>query len=171
MHQYFIVQCFWFECVIRNLKMYMIYQQCMAGCGFGSLQIKITESFLSKPVYVWILVSFLQLCISSFCWWAGTHSVVEMSLNEELVQATNDSFWEIGKYSRTVKRIDNGKALCDNLRQLIQQRSEIETSYAKNLTNWSKKWNEFLEKGIKNFFLSLRETINDDFAHNLFFRF
>ncbi|XP_034334079.2 protein kinase C and casein kinase substrate in neurons protein 1 isoform X5 [Magallana gigas] len=70
-----------------------------------------------------------------------------MSLNEELVQATNDSFWEIGKYSRTVKRIDNGKALCDSLRQLIQQRSEIETSYAKNLSSWSKKWNEFLDKG------------------------
>lgn len=151
MHQYFIVQCFWFACVIRNFKMYMNHQQCIAGCGFRSLQIKISESFLSKPVYVWILVSFLQLCIASFCWWAGTHSVVEMSLNEELVQATNDSFWEIGKYSRTVKRIDNGKALCDNLRQLIQQRSEIETSYAKNLTNWSKKWNEFLDKGINIF--------------------
>nr|XP_022335349.1 protein kinase C and casein kinase substrate in neurons protein 1-like isoform X3 [Crassostrea virginica] len=70
-----------------------------------------------------------------------------MSLNEDLVQASNDSFWEIGKYSRTVKRIDNGKALCDSLRQLIQQRSEIETSYAKSLTNWSKKWNEFLDRG------------------------
>ncbi|XP_048781250.2 protein kinase C and casein kinase substrate in neurons protein 1-like isoform X4 [Ostrea edulis] len=70
-----------------------------------------------------------------------------MSLNEDLVQPTNDSFWEIGKYSRTVKRIDNGKALCDSLRQLIQQRSEIETSYAKNLTNWSKKWNDFLDRG------------------------
>ncbi|XP_061175733.1 protein kinase C and casein kinase substrate in neurons protein 1-like isoform X4 [Saccostrea echinata] len=70
-----------------------------------------------------------------------------MSLNEDLVQPTNDSFWEIGKYHRTVKRIDNGKALCDSLRQLIKERSEIETSYAKNLTNWSKKWNEFLDKG------------------------
>lgn len=82
-----------------------------------------------------------------------------MSLNEELVQATNDSFWEIGKYSRTVKRIDNGKALCDSLRQLIQQRSEIETSYAKNLSSWSKKWNEFLDKGINIVFFSLRETV------------
>ncbi|XP_062598142.1 protein kinase C and casein kinase substrate in neurons protein 1-like isoform X6 [Saccostrea cucullata] len=70
-----------------------------------------------------------------------------MSLNEDLVQPTNDSFWEIGKYHRTVKRIDNGKALCDSLRQLIKERSEIETSYAKNLTNWSRKWNDFLDKG------------------------
>lgn len=70
-----------------------------------------------------------------------------MSVNEDAVQASSDSFWEIGKYSRTVKRCDNGYKLCDSLRQLIEQRSEIEKSYAKQLTQWAKKWHEFLDKG------------------------
>jgi hypothetical protein len=47
-----------------------------------------------------------------------------MSIHDELT-ATSDSFWEIGKYSRTVKRSDNGYKLCDNLRQLIEQRAVI----------------------------------------------
>lgn len=69
-----------------------------------------------------------------------------MSIHDELT-ATSDSFWEIGKYSRTVKRSDNGHKLCDNLRQLIEQRAEIEKGYSKSLLAWTKKWNEFLDKG------------------------
>jgi hypothetical protein len=70
-----------------------------------------------------------------------------MSIHDELT-ATIDSFWEIGKYSRTVKRSDNGYKLCDNLRQLIEQRAEIEKGYSKSLLAWTKKWNEFLDKGM-----------------------
>ena len=70
-----------------------------------------------------------------------------MSIHDELT-ATSDSFWEIGKYSRTVKRSDNGHKLCDNLRQLIEQRAEIEKGYSKSLLAWTKKWNEFLDKGM-----------------------
>ncbi|KAK3103052.1 hypothetical protein FSP39_016086 [Pinctada imbricata] len=70
-----------------------------------------------------------------------------MSVNDDIIQPSSDSFWEIGKYMRTVKRIDNGYKLCDSLRSLIDQRSEIEKSYAKQLTTWSKKWNDFLDKG------------------------
>ncbi|VDI02071.1 protein kinase C and casein kinase substrate in neurons protein [Mytilus galloprovincialis] len=69
-----------------------------------------------------------------------------MSIHDEMT-ATSDSFWEIGKYSRTVKRCDNGYKLCDNLRQLIEQRAEIEKGYSKNLLGWTKKWNDFLDKG------------------------
>lgn len=69
-----------------------------------------------------------------------------MSIHDEL-SATSDSFWEIGKYSRTVKRSDNGYKLCDSLRQLIEQRAEIEKGYSKSLLGWNKKWNDFLDKG------------------------
>jgi hypothetical protein len=34
---------------------------------------------------------------------------------------------------------------------LIQERSDIEKTYAKNLKGWSKKWNDLIEKGIEIF--------------------
>ncbi|KAL8614195.1 hypothetical protein ACOMHN_026412 [Nucella lapillus] len=70
-----------------------------------------------------------------------------MSVNDDILQASSGSFWEVGKYMRTVKRCDNGFKLCESLRQLIEQRSEIEKKYASMLSGWSKKWNEFLDKG------------------------
>ncbi|KAL3842934.1 hypothetical protein ACJMK2_020907 [Sinanodonta woodiana] len=66
---------------------------------------------------------------------------------DETVQASSDSFWELGKYSRSVARCDNGYKLCSSLRQMIDQRNEVERNYAKQLTAWSKKWNDFLDKG------------------------
>lgn len=69
-----------------------------------------------------------------------------MSIQDDLTGSA-DSFWEIGKYSRTVKRCDNGYKLCDSLRSLIDQRAEIEKGYAKKLQEWSKNWNNFLDKG------------------------
>ncbi len=32
--------------------------------------------------------------------------------------------------------------------QLIQERAEIEKSYAKSLKTWSKKWHDHIEKGM-----------------------
>lgn len=58
-----------------------------------------------------------------------------------------DSFWEPGNYKRTVKRTEDGFKLCNDLVQLIQERSEIEKAYAKSLKTWSKKWNELIERG------------------------
>lgn len=80
----------------------------------------------------------------------GTAVIGEMSINngEEPIQASSESFWEVGKYVRTVNRIDNGYKLCSSLKQLITSRAEIERAYAKQLTQWSKKWNEFLDKGV-----------------------
>ncbi|XP_052269071.1 protein kinase C and casein kinase substrate in neurons protein 1-like isoform X2 [Dreissena polymorpha] len=77
--------------------------------------------------------------------------VVDMSINngEDVIQATSESFWEVGKFVRTVKRVDNGYSLCSSLKQLINTRAEIERSYSKQLTSWSKKWNEFLDKGTE----------------------
>lgn len=70
-----------------------------------------------------------------------------MTNPEEMVQPTSESFWEVGKYVRTVDRVDNGFKLCDNLRALIKSRSEIEKGYSRQLTQWAKKWNDFLDKG------------------------
>ncbi|XP_069133499.1 protein kinase C and casein kinase substrate in neurons protein 1-like isoform X2 [Argopecten irradians] len=70
-----------------------------------------------------------------------------MTNYEESIQPTSESFWEVGKYQRSVKRVDNGYKLCDSLRSLIESRSEIEKNYAKQLTQWSKRWNEYLDKG------------------------
>lgn len=67
--------------------------------------------------------------------------------DDGLVVATSDSFWEPGNYKRTTKRTEDGFRLCNDLIQLITERSEIEKNYGKNLRAWSKKWNEQIEKG------------------------
>ena len=71
-----------------------------------------------------------------------------MSLNDEQILATTESFWEVGKFMRAVNRIDSGHSLCSSLRQLINSRAEIEKNYAKQLAQWNKKWNETLDKGM-----------------------
>ncbi|XP_005102566.1 protein kinase C and casein kinase substrate in neurons protein 2 isoform X2 [Aplysia californica] len=70
-----------------------------------------------------------------------------MSVNDDAVMSGSDSFWEVGKYMRTVKRCDNGYQLCNHLKRLIEERSEIEKKYSAVLSEWAKKWNNFLDKG------------------------
>lgn len=41
--------------------------------------------------------------------------------------------------------------LCTDLSTLIQERADIEKSYAKSLKQWSKKWGDLIEKGNRNF--------------------
>ncbi|XP_074601119.1 protein kinase C and casein kinase substrate in neurons protein Synd [Brevipalpus obovatus] len=67
--------------------------------------------------------------------------------DDGLMTATSDSFWEPGNYKRTTKRTEDGFKLCNDLVQLIAERSEIEKNYGKSLRTWSKKWNEIIEKG------------------------
>lgn len=67
--------------------------------------------------------------------------------DDAMLIVTSDSFWEPGNYKRTTKRIEDSFRLCNDLILLIQERSEIEKTYAKSLRNWSKKWNETIEKG------------------------
>ncbi|KRY00343.1 Protein kinase C and casein kinase substrate in neurons 2 protein, partial [Trichinella pseudospiralis] len=60
-----------------------------------------------------------------------------------------ESFWEIGQYKRSVRRIEDAPRLCSELSLLIRERSEIEAAYAKSLQQWSKKWSEHVDKGVE----------------------
>ncbi|XP_022082701.1 protein kinase C and casein kinase substrate in neurons protein 1-like isoform X2 [Acanthaster planci] len=67
--------------------------------------------------------------------------------SDENILSSEGSFWEIGQFKRTVKRVDDGHRLCNELMGLIQERSEIERKYSKSLRHWSKRWNELIDKG------------------------
>ena len=71
-----------------------------------------------------------------------------MSVVDELEAAATDSFWEIDQFRCTVKRVDDGLHMCQELSRMIAERAEIEHDYAKKLQAWSKKWNESIEKGL-----------------------
>ncbi len=88
-------------------------------------------------------------------------------MSDDYIEPSSDSFWEvsyffldiltklkinltffqIGQYKRTVKRCEEGNRVCNDVMQMIAERADIEKTYSKSLKSWTKKWNEYLQKG------------------------
>ncbi|EDO42689.1 predicted protein [Nematostella vectensis] len=67
--------------------------------------------------------------------------------SEETLTASSDSFWDVGNYKRTVKRVDDGSKLCDEFMKMVTERAEIEARYSAKLKVWAKKWEEVIKAG------------------------
>ena len=68
-------------------------------------------------------------------------------LGDDEVGVSGSSFWEIDNYKRTVRRLEDGQKLCDELMKLIRERAQIEKEYATKLRGWSKTWSDRIDKG------------------------
>lgn len=55
------------------------------------------------------------------------------SVESENTRTDGLNFWDVNGYKKTVKRIDDGAKLCDDLAKLIGERAEIESLYAGKL--------------------------------------
>ncbi|XP_043963686.1 protein kinase C and casein kinase substrate in neurons protein 2 isoform X2 [Gambusia affinis] len=67
--------------------------------------------------------------------------------DDSMNDVSSESFWEVGNYKRTVKRVDDGNRLCSDLMNCIHERARIEKAYALQLTEWGKRWRQLIDKG------------------------
>ncbi|CAF1043097.1 unnamed protein product [Adineta steineri] len=75
-----------------------------------------------------------------------TGSGDKSNADNDLYLPQTDSFWEIGKFNRAVKRCDDGNKLTTDLVSMIGERAELEKAFSKMLKSWSKKWSEYVAK-------------------------
>ncbi|XP_014676207.1 PREDICTED: protein kinase C and casein kinase substrate in neurons protein 2-like [Priapulus caudatus] len=57
------------------------------------------------------------------------------------------SFWEVGNYRRTVKRVDDGHLACKEFVQMVKERCDIEQKYATLLKEHGERWKKKLDHG------------------------
>ncbi|XP_015665769.1 protein kinase C and casein kinase substrate in neurons protein 2 isoform X1 [Protobothrops mucrosquamatus] len=60
-------------------------------------------------------------------------------------EPTTNSFWMPSHYQSTVKRLDDGYRVCDQIVACFQERAKIERSYALMMDEWSRKWRPLVD--------------------------
>ncbi|KAG8567834.1 hypothetical protein GDO81_013796 [Engystomops pustulosus] len=71
-------------------------------------------------------------------------------------EPTSDSFWMPNNYSSTVRRMEDGFRLCDDIIACFQDRAKIEKQYALQMEEWVRKWkpivdnSEYLKLNLEN---------------------
>ncbi|XP_016851658.2 protein kinase C and casein kinase substrate in neurons protein 3 isoform X2 [Anolis carolinensis] len=60
-------------------------------------------------------------------------------------EPTTNSFWMPNHYQSTVKRLDDGYRVCDQIIACFQERAKIERSYALMMEEWTRKWRPLVD--------------------------
>ncbi|XP_063157175.1 protein kinase C and casein kinase substrate in neurons protein 3-like isoform X1 [Candoia aspera] len=60
-------------------------------------------------------------------------------------EPTTNSFWMPNHYQSTVKRLDDGYRVCDQIVACFQERAKIERNYALMMEEWTRKWRPLVD--------------------------